>query len=171
MESGTLERNVLPDELEPAPDSSGDEFKIVVVYQGALAQEWAMQMCEPVWQKFGGEFVRDTWHDINSLGTTKILLEAVRATLTADVIVIAVHAAEELPPDLCAWIDIWLPRRNARTGALAALIGIAGQLDAHAASTQEYLQAVARRGELDFVPQEHRLPVANGVAEVAQVGE
>jgi hypothetical protein len=155
MEMIMTEPSGLPGKLETGPDSSGDGFQIVIVYQGTLAQDRARQMCHPVRQKFGGEYVQDTWHEVNSLGNTEILLEAVRAALTADVIVIAVQAADELPPELCVWIDLWLPRRRARAGALAALIGVAGQPEPQAARTQEYLQAVARRGQLDFMPYEH----------------
>lgn len=152
------EPGVRPDEPAIAFDESDYAFKIAGVYQDALTRDWAMQMCGPVRQKFGEEYVRDTWHDVNSLSQTENLLEAVRAALAADVIVIAVHAADELPPEICAWIDVWLPRRPARTGTLAALIGVAGQPDAQALRTQEYLQAVANRGQLDFAPHERRFP-------------
>jgi hypothetical protein len=155
METETIEPRVPPGGWEPALAGSGDEFKIVVVYQGAPARDWARQVCQPVREKFGGEYVQDTWHEVNSLGNIENLIVAVRATLRADVIVIAIQAAEELPPELCAWIDVWLPRRHARSGALAALIGVTGQPEPHEARTQEYLQAVARRGQLEFVTYDH----------------
>ena len=121
-------------------------------------------MCRPLRQKFGGENVQNTWHSIHSLNDPEVLLEAAHAALAADVIVIAIHAADELPPELCAWIDVWLPRRLARVGALAALIGVAGEPATEAVRTQEYLQAVARRGLLDFLPHERKLPAESDVA-------
>jgi hypothetical protein len=152
-----LEPNFLSEELETSSGDSGHKFKIAVVYQDKVTQSWAMQLCDPVEEKFGGEYVQNTWHDVNSLSDPEMLLEAVRAALSADVIVISVYAADELPPELYAWINVWLPRRLSRAGALAALIGVAGKPAPHAVRTQEYFQAVARRGQLDFLPHERKL--------------
>jgi hypothetical protein len=157
-------QNVFSEESVTASDGTGYEFKIAVVYQDTLAQSWAIQMCRPVRQKFGVENIQNTWHSVYSLSDPEVLLEAVNAALAADVIVIAVHAADEMPPELCAWIDVWLPRRLARVGALAALIGVPGEPAPEAIRTQEYLQAVARRGMLDFLPHERRLPAGSGVS-------
>lgn len=171
MELGTTEQRVLPDELETARDDSACSFNIVVVYQDALTQSWAMQMCGPVAEKFGAENVQHTWHDVNSLGEPGILLAAVRAALRADVIVVSVHAADELPLELYAWITAWLPRRISRVGTLAALIGVARQPDSQAVRTHQYLQAVARRGQLDFIPYEHRLQAEQCVFSAQPVAE
>jgi hypothetical protein len=168
---GAPQQNVFSDELKSASDGSDYKFKIAVVYQDTLAQSWAIQMCRPVSQKFGGENVQNTWHSVHSLSDPEILVEAAHAALAADVIVVAVHAADELPPELCAWIDVWLPRRLARVGALAALIGVAGELASQAIRTQEYLQAVARRGLLDFLPHERELPAETGLAAARPAAE
>jgi hypothetical protein len=159
-----LKVKFLPDEAETASGGPGYEFKIAVVYQDKVTLSWARQMCHPVALKVGEEYVQHTWHDINSLSDPEILIEAVRAALAADVIVVSIHAADELPLDLYAWINAWLPRRLSRAGALAALIGVAGQPAAQAIRTQEYLQAVARRGQLDFLPHERKLPASPGVS-------
>jgi hypothetical protein len=159
---GPPRQTVFLDESETALDDSGYEFKIAVVYQDTLAQSWAIQMCRPVRQKFGGENVQNTWHSVPSLSDPEVLIEAADAALAADVIVVAIHAADELPPELCAWIDVWLPRRRARMGALAALIGVAREPASQALRTQEYLQAVALRGQLDFLPHERKLPAESG---------
>jgi hypothetical protein len=168
---GPPRQNVFLDESETALDGSGYEFKIAVVYQDTLAQSWAIQMCRPVRQKFGGENVQNTWHSVCSLSDPEILVEAAHAALAADVIVVAVHAADELPPELCAWIDVWLPRRLARVGALAALIGVPAEPAPEVSRTQEYLQAVARRGLLDFLPHERKLPAESGVPFIPPITE
>jgi hypothetical protein len=154
----TTSRQVFPDELESAPVNSGAVFSIAVVYQDKLTRIWAKQMCRPVMHWAAEERIQQTWQDVNSLSDPGILLEAVRAALAADVIVVSIHAADELPLDFYAWIDVWLPRRRSRAGALAALIGVAEPLDSRSVRTREYLQAVARRCNLDFIPQERRRP-------------
>ena len=79
-------------------------------------------------------------------------MDAVRAALVADLIVVLVHAADELPLGLYVWIDAWLPRRTSREGALTALIGADEPQDPQSSRTHEYLQAVARKAQLDFIP-------------------
>ncbi len=157
METETTEPWGFSDGLETARDNPGNAFNIALAYQDALTRAWATELCVPLTQKFGSENFQPTWHDINALREPDNLLHAVRAALDADVIVVSVHAAEELPVELYAWIDAWLPRRIARVGALAALIGVTEQPDSHATRTHQYLQAVARRGQMDFIPYEHRL--------------
>jgi hypothetical protein len=159
-----LEQKDLPGEAEAARGDSGYEFKIAVVYQDKVTLSWAKQMLYPVALQVGEECVQNTWHDINSLSDPEALLEAVHAALAADVIVVSVYAADELPLDLYVWINAWLPRRLSRVGALAALIGVVEAPSPQAIRTQEYLQAVARRGQLDFLPHERKLPAEPGAS-------
>jgi len=152
-------------------DNSGYEFSIAVVYQDTLTRSWAMQMCRPVTQRAGEEHVQKTWYDVNSLSDPGILPQAVRAALAADAIVVSIYAADELPLELYAWIDVWLPRRRSRAGALAALIGVAEPLDSQSVRTREYLQAVARKGELEFISQKRKRPVAAPVSSTWLIAE
>ena len=111
-----------------------------------------MPICRLATQLVGEEHVRDTWYDVHSLDDVRILLDAVRAALVADLIVVSVHAADELPLGLYVWIDAWLPRRASREGALTALIGADEPQYPQSSRTRDYLQAVARKAQLDFIP-------------------
>jgi hypothetical protein len=51
-----------------------------------------------------------------------------------------------------------LPRRLAREGALAAVIGVAEPLESRFVRTCAYLQEVARKAQLDFIPHKRRRP-------------
>jgi hypothetical protein len=135
-------------------------LNIAGVYQDAVTRDWAMQTCLLATQMAGEERIQNTWHDVNSLGDPANLLDAVRAALVADVIVVSVHAARELPIDLYVWVDAWMPRRLSRVGALTALVGVAEPLEPQSVRTIEYLQAVARKARLDFFPQERKRPLA-----------
>jgi hypothetical protein len=155
-----LERKVAPDKVAMAPDESGYALNLAGVYQDSVTQAWAMQTCRQATQLVGEERVRNTWFDVHSLSNHRILLKAVRAALVADVIVVSVYAADELPLDLYVWFEAWLPRRRSRMGALTALIGVAEPPDSQFVRTFEYLQAVARKAQLDFVPQARKRPAA-----------
>jgi len=143
---------LLPDEVTVGPTESEYALNIVGVYQDPLTQSWGMPMCRLATQLAGEDHIRNKWFDVHSLNDLGILLEAVRAALVADVIVISVYAADELPLGLYVWIDAWLPRRTSREGALTALIGADEPQDPLSFRTREYFQAVARKAQLDFIP-------------------
>jgi len=140
------------DEATLAPINSDYALDIVGVYQDPVTQSWGVPMCRLATQLAGKDHVRDTWYDVHSLDEIETLSEAVRAARVADVIVISVYAADELPLGLYVWIDAWLPRRASREGALTALIGANEPQDLQSLRTRQYLQAVARKGQLDFIP-------------------
>ena len=135
-----------------APDASDYALNILGIYQDPLTQSWGMPMCRLAMQLAGEDRIRNQWFDVHSLNDNGVLLEAVRAALVADVIVVSVYAADELPLGLYVWIDAWLPRRSSREGALTALIGVDESQAPPSIRTREYLQAVARKARLDFIP-------------------
>ncbi|MGD1088428.1 MAG: hypothetical protein ABR955_06845 [Verrucomicrobiota bacterium] len=168
------EEMVLSDEVNRVNidrDESGYTLNIVGIYQDMLTRYWAMQTCHWATQFAREGRVQNQWFNVNSLNDPGIFADAVRAALAADVIVVSVHAADELPPDLRVWFEAWLPRRPTRVGALSALIGVAEPLDSQSVRTLDYLQAVARKGQLDFIPQERRRPVAPPASSFALITE
>jgi hypothetical protein len=78
-------------------------------YQDGVTQDWAAQTCHSATQLARVGRVQTSWFNINSLGDPEILADAVRAALTADVIVVSVYVADELPAGLCTWFEEWLP--------------------------------------------------------------
>ena len=172
MKAGELlERTAFWDGVAIAPDVSGYTLNIAGVYQDVVTRDWAMQSCRQATQLVGGERVQNTWYHTNSLSDPGILQDAVRAAVVADVIVISVYAADELPLDLYVWIEAWLPRRLSRRGALAALVGVAQPLDSPSVRTLEYLQALARKAQLDFIPQQRERPAASVVSSIDLITE
>jgi hypothetical protein len=155
-----MERKILSERRIITPEEPSYILNIAGVYQDNVTQDWAMRACRRATQLAGEERVQNKWYDAHSLSDPAILHEAVHAALAADVIVVSVHAAHELPLDLYVWVAAWLPRRGSRAGALTALIGVAEPLDSSFVRTFDYLEAVARKGQLDFIPQERQRPAA-----------
>ena len=58
-----------------------------------------------------------------------------------------------------------------REGALETLIGVVEPLDSQFVRTQEHLQAVARKGQLDYFPQERRRPISSRIASIKLITE
>ena len=166
-----LERPTEPSELAIAPDESEYALNIVGVYQDVASRNWAMQVCQRATQSAGEEQVRNLWYNANSLSDAGVLLDANRAALVADVIVISLYASDELPLGLYVWVQAWLPRRLSRKGALAALVGVADPWDSPSIRTFEYLRAVARKGQLDFISQERKRPVSSRASSMKLIAE
>jgi hypothetical protein len=159
-----LEHSTDPFEVVIARVGSARPLNIAGVYQDIVTREWAIQSYLGATQIVGAERIQKKWYDVNALSDSAVLMEAVSSALEADVIVVSVYAAEELPLNLYVWVAAWLPRRPSRAGAMAALIGVAEPQDSQSVRTIEYLQAVARRARLDFVPQARPRKVASPVA-------
>jgi hypothetical protein len=154
-----LGRPVLADKVAIAPAESDVALNIAGVYQDFVTREWALQTCRRATRLAGEERIQNTWYNTNSLSDPAVLLHAVHTAAVADVILVSVHASDELPPELCVWIDAWLPLRPPRVGVLTALIGVAQPLEPQSLRALNYLEAVARKAQLDFIPQQRQRPV------------
>jgi hypothetical protein len=152
------------DSAATAPDDTGQALNIVTVYQDALTRYWATELWDRVGQLIGdGGVCTQSWK-IGDLKLALALAKAVQAAAVADVLVISVRDAAELPLLLRVWIDAWMPVRAGRPGALVALIGLPAQPDTQSGHAYQYLQAVARRAGLDFLPRERKLPEGRAVS-------
>ena len=149
---------------EKAPIARAEDkpaLNVTMVYEDPTSLEWTTEMWDRVTQMAGDENISFASWSIYSLAWPEMLEEAVSSAARADVIVIAVSAAERLPIDLCVWIGAWVSRRAERPGALVALIGLTRKPEFQVFSTRDFLRMVARKGGLDFFPGEHVLPVAS----------
>jgi hypothetical protein len=135
-------------------------LNVTMVYEDPTSLEWTTDMWDRVTQMAGDENISFASWSIDSLAWPEMFAEAASSAAQADVIVIAVSAAERLPIDLCVWIGSWVSRRARRSGALVALINLSQKRDLQAFSTRDFLQMVALKGGLDFFPRERVLPVA-----------
>ena len=133
-------------------------LKVVTVYQDPLTQHWATELWERVGQLLSGEAVCHQSWKLSSLTDPRIFMGAVHAAAEADVLVISVREDRELPIGLYVWIDAWVPSRNGPAGALVAMIGVPAQPDAQSGRSYQYLETVARKAHLDFLPHERKLP-------------
>ena len=159
--SNFLER-IAPADKAPIPLAEDvPALNVTMVYEDPAARKWAAEMWGPVTQMAGEENISVASWSIGSLAWPEMIEEAALSAARADVIVIAVSAAERLPIDLCVWIGAWVPRRARRAGALAALISPPRKRDLQAFSTRDFLQMVAIKGGLDFFSRDRALPVAS----------
>ena len=138
-------------ELEPA-------LSVAMVYEDALTWQWATEVWDRIGQFIESGGIRCQSWKVGELRQSMALAQAVQGTAEADVLVISIRDAGELPLLLHVWIDAWLPRRTGQAGAMLALIGVAARPDAPAGGAHRYLESVARRAGMDFLPREFKLP-------------
>jgi hypothetical protein len=159
--SNILERIAPADKAPIALVEDEPALNITIVYEDPTAREWATEMWGWVTQMAGEEHISVSSWSIDSLARPEMFAEAVSSAARADVIVVAVSAAEKLPIDLCVWIAAWVPRRARRAGSLAALIRLPQEPDYQAFSTRDFLRLVALKAGLAFLPRERVLPLAS----------
>jgi hypothetical protein len=141
-----------------ASDDNEPALRVATVYQDPLTRYWAAELWDRVGQLIDkGTISRRSWK-MSELTETKAFARSVRAAAEADVLVVSVRDEAELPLVMHVWIDAWLPRRAGLAGALVALIGVSAQPDARSGRAYLYLEAVARRAGLDYLPRERKLP-------------
>ena len=162
-QTNILERTAPSDVVDFAPSETepGYALNIAMVYQDALTRKWAAQVCDQVTRLASKDAVHCTQWEISRLNDLCVLKDAILMTMVADVILVSIYDAEELPKDFRVWMDAWLARRYLPAGALIALISVPGELSVQTKLARDYLRAVARKGRLDLLLRERRLPVTS----------
>lgn len=132
-------------------------LNVTVVYEDASTRYWADEFCGRVAKPFGQDTLSSTWWKLAELDEPAVLAGAVSTAMRADVIVVAVRAAEGLPLPFYVWVDSWLPHHAKGLSALVALIAMPENPGAQLDRARDYLRAVARQGRLDFLIEERKL--------------
>jgi hypothetical protein len=143
---------------EAAHGVSPVEFtlNVAVVYEDLPTRRWASEFCGRVGKLFGPDTIRNTWWKMSELDEPAVLAGAVSTAMRADVIVVAVRAAEGLPLPFYVWVDSWLPYHPQGLSALVALIAMPDNPGAPLDRARNYLSAVARQGRLEFLVEERK---------------
>ena len=163
-QTGVLERIVPVQEGVRGTLRPAYSLSVTVVYEDLPTRRWAVDFCERIAGLVGRESVSATWWKIAELSEPAVLAGAVSTALRADVIVVALRAAEGLPLPFYVWVDAWLPHRPQGLSALVALIAMPNNPGARLDRAREYLTAVARQGRLDFLVEERKLTMEPSAA-------
>jgi hypothetical protein len=132
--------------------STSYALNLTMVYDRAISQFRAQHLCERVTRIVGLEALSVASWGIHELDRPAVLAQALQSALQADVIMVSLVSGASVPVPLGVWIDMWLPRRRNRLGALVAVIGAVDSPETSPSQAESYLRTVAARGGLDFVP-------------------
>src|SRR5208337_3049984 len=126
------------DKISLPHPGNGYSLNACFLYQDAAAKKWSKEVCERVIKSTGPESLRRTWWKMEDLAEPGVLAGAVSVALRADVLVVALNAAQTLPHPFYAWVESWLPYRYGPAGALLVLMGNPEAGGPEAANTRDY---------------------------------
>ena len=135
---------------EAAFGAAGD-FSVVIACEDSATAPSACEVLELLEQNLKDEGrLTYRWWNFELLACTAFHEMAAADAATADTIIIVIHAGRELPQEVTAWMNLWLPLRKNRPGALLAVLN--SDLNQPDASPEilAQLKRVAALGHMDF---------------------
>jgi hypothetical protein len=101
-----------------------------------------------------------TWCRFKYFSDPDVASEAADVAARADLILVSAQRAQDLPLEVKAWFERWLPRRETSEGALV-LLQSSEQAPDSAISQSSYLYLVAQRANLEFISLSNANPSAS----------
>lgn len=150
---------LVPTEPAYGPDASPTEtlpdparrLSVVIAYEDAGTRARAMDVCRgTIRQQWRGLELDCTWWKFELLHHPAVAEAAVKAAAGADLFICSVHAENDLPAVVKAWVERWLPKQTEREGALIVLVEGREDQPAVRAPAVSYLQGVASAAKMTF---------------------
>ena len=143
-----------------------------MLYEDSATRDHAAFVATHLAARLGGEIkLQMTWWRIHSLSDPRIGWEATEAAVAADVIVFALHAGREVPPEMRNWVESWVDSRETTLGAIAGLVGITATPDNWVSPRHQFLHQLATRAGMDYLPQGYFNPDETSARTLAKVAE
>lgn len=137
--------------------SESGKVAAVAVHEDVATEGRVHEFCLNLGRRLGSkcEVVKQLWL-LTELRLPQLRAVAAGEAAAADLVIVSVHHAPALPPEVRDWIELWLGHKTRRSAALLALFDPLYRGDS--SSLKTYLAEVARRGKVQFVAQsEERL--------------
>jgi hypothetical protein len=140
---------ILRRDSEPGPGTG--VCAIVVLYEDDSSRDAAIRLCKTLEKIFHAELdFQITWCRFKYFNDPAVASEAAEIAAQADLIIVSIQRVEDLPLEVKAWFERWLPDRESTEGALVLL-----QTSEEPASAQNmqssYLYLLAQRANLDYL--------------------
>jgi hypothetical protein len=134
----------------PALGSSDTEvsnaLNVVIAYEDLETGKRAIKTYDYLVEHLGDQclFANQMWK-FDVLAVSKLREIAAKDAAVADIIIIAAHEGTPLPPEVKAWVELWVSYRT-RASALVGLFG-SESIDN---PVRDYLAGVAKRAKIEF---------------------
>jgi hypothetical protein len=125
-------------------------FNIVIAYEDFETGKHAKKTYDYLVEHLSTEceFTNQMWK-FEVLSVAKLRHMAVKDAVDADIILVSAHGQNDLPEEVKAWIEGWL----AEPHQAIALVGLFNQDESLDNPARDYLERIARRGNMEFFSQ------------------
>ena len=155
-----MTKSLLNSRPEDSPWAPKYPFDLLVAYDDVTTRNRALQLCDRLTKKLADDYdFKCTWWKFDHLRDTALREQAADAAAEANMIILSIHADNELPAAVKAWTETWLARKDHGKRALVTLIDGAQQQGQGFCPVQLYLQKVAHIGGMNFFSQPFDLPI------------
>ena len=138
-------------------------FDLVVAYEDTSTRNRALHLYDHLAQQLLDDYdFQCSWWKFDHLSDATLRQQAADSAAEANMIVLSLHARNDLLPVHKAWIEDWLPRRDNRKAALVALVAGIDRPESGAGPMLAYLQKSARQAHMDFFTHAFDLPRSAG---------
>jgi hypothetical protein len=150
---------ILRKDSELGPDAG--VCAIVVLYEDNPSRDAAISLCNSLQQIFNSELdFQITWCRFKYFNDSAVASEAADLAAQADVVLVSIPRPQDLPLEVKAWFERWLPRRERFEGALV-LLQSSEQAPSLEISQCSYLYLLAQRANLEFISLSNATPSAS----------
>jgi hypothetical protein len=139
---------VLHRNSEPGPETG--VCAIVILYEDNPSRDAAIRLCNSLKNIFRSDLDFEiTWCRFRYFNDPAVAAEAAEIAAQADLIIVSIQPAQDLPLEVKAWFERWLPHRQSSEGALVLLQS--SENPNSTLSQSSYLYLLAQRANLDYL--------------------
>ena len=126
-------------------------FDLVVAYEDTATRDQAMQLYDHLAQSLLDDYdFQCSWWRFDHFRAGDLRSQASDAAAEANMIILCLRSGDQIPAQVCSWIEQWLPRKDDRKSALVSLIADVDHPHRDRCPANLYLQNVARLAKMDF---------------------
>lgn len=141
----------MPNAVAVDPEGMPD-FRVLIVYEDFEMGKQAMDTCNFVKAQLGSDFEpRPGMWKFDILEDERAMQLAIHDALEANMIIMAMRARRELPFEIMAWLEGWVPRKHDPASALVTLVDYRGTGVLRPAPALAHLRQAASRAGMDFL--------------------
>jgi hypothetical protein len=130
---------------------------VVLLYEDELTEQYAWEQSRRMAPLVGERRRRCCGWNLRELAEPRAFDRAMRAALQAELLILCVRAAKDLPLAFYAWADSWLPYRRHAAGTFALVLGLPEREGGRSHLMKQHLYSVARLAGMTFVVAERAL--------------
>lgn len=126
-------------------------FQVVAAYDDLPSRNRALHLYHRIEMQLGRDYLFEcSWWRFDHLCESLLREQAADEAAKANMIILSLRDAPDLPQGPRAWIDSWLPRRGVQKAALVALVAGQGPREESKAPLLPSIENVAREAQMDF---------------------